>query len=71
MCHAVLSHPLSSRSTDTLTLSAANKNTEKDYSNGSEDGQAAGNRKAIAKSTAPFPSTLPPTSDYLSQPAGK
>ncbi|KIV95989.1 hypothetical protein PV10_03574 [Exophiala mesophila] len=43
---------------------------DKDYSSGSDDGQAAGNRKAIAKSTAPFPSTLPPTSDYLSQPAG-
>ncbi|KAK5064798.1 hypothetical protein LTR84_000632 [Exophiala bonariae] len=40
----------------------------KDYSSGSEDGQAAGKRKALTTTSA-LP--LPPSSDRLSQPAGQ
>ncbi|KIX02210.1 uncharacterized protein Z518_08149 [Rhinocladiella mackenziei CBS 650.93] len=46
-------------------------NATKDYSSGSEDGQAAGKRKALTTVGQPTGSMpLPPSSDYLSQPAG-
>ncbi|KAH0847233.1 hypothetical protein AYO20_00384 [Fonsecaea nubica] len=46
---------------------------DKGYSSGSEDGQATGQRKALATTNGANGSSalpLPPTSDYLSQPAG-
>ncbi|KIW14340.1 hypothetical protein PV08_07122 [Exophiala spinifera] len=50
---------------------AYGKNADIGYSSGSDDGQAAGQRKALATTSgsgAALP--LPPTSDSLSQPAG-
>ncbi|KAK6385937.1 hypothetical protein LTS17_001509 [Exophiala oligosperma] len=51
---------------------AYGKNADTGYSSGSDDGQAAGKRKALATTngakTTALP--LPPTSDSLSQPAG-
>ena len=52
--------------------SAAYSSTaNKDYSSGSEDGQAAGKRKALTTVGGTSTLPLPPSSDNLSQPAGK
>ncbi|KIW34579.1 uncharacterized protein PV07_01354 [Cladophialophora immunda] len=54
-----------------MSATAAYGNTaDKGYSSGSEDGQATGQRKALATTNGPSALPLPPTSDYLSQPAG-
>ncbi|EXJ68593.1 uncharacterized protein Z519_05655 [Cladophialophora bantiana CBS 173.52] len=54
-----------------MSATAAYSNTaDKGYSSGSEDGQAAGQRKALATTNGSSALPLPPTSDYLSQPAG-
>ncbi|KEF60836.1 uncharacterized protein A1O9_02398 [Exophiala aquamarina CBS 119918] len=54
-----------------MSATAAYSNTaNKDYSSGSEDGQAAGKRKALATVGGTSSLPLPPSSDNLSQPAG-
>ncbi|OAP65083.1 hypothetical protein AYL99_01055 [Fonsecaea erecta] len=52
------------------TTAYGNNTVDKGYSSGSEDGQAAGQRKALAPTNGPSALPLPPTSDYLAQPAG-
>ncbi|KIW58206.1 hypothetical protein PV05_02747 [Exophiala xenobiotica] len=49
---------------------AYGKNADQDYTSGSEDGQAAGKRKALTTTNGTASLPLPPTSDSLSQPAG-